>query len=107
MKLCIVYLYLNKGNVLKIKKSTLAKFFGVSRQSINNWEKEEDKYAVAFVTKYITDDDANEFIEKGIISKFEVNQQAIDLQKKIYRDDLDFTEKKRNIKEEDPQKKCL
>jgi len=92
---------------MKIKKNTLAKFFGTTRQSINNWEKDKTKYAVTLINKYIDENDVLEFMEDGIVSKLELNQQALDLQKKIYQDVVNLVKKKKSLNTENPEKKIF
>ena len=51
-------------------KDLIAKILGVTVKSVYNYEK-ENRLILEVLNKYLTDDDAKELIETGIISRFE------------------------------------
>jgi len=89
---------------MNIKKNTLAKFFGTTRQTINNWEKEKEKYAIAFFNKYFDEEEIVEFINSGAICRLEDNMDALDLQKKIKQQVMEILKEKLNLKDSNPEK---
>lgn len=61
---------------MRAKKVTIAKIIGNTPKSIENWEKEGRKI-LELIYKYFTEEDLQEFIETGKVSRLEKNNTNI------------------------------
>lgn len=94
---------------MKIKKQTLSKLFGFAgKNTITEWSKDgSNRKSLKLIEKYFNENDIVEFMENGIVSKFENTEQAITLQKKIFNDVVNLVRKKQRLNVEDPEKKVF
>jgi hypothetical protein len=76
----------------RIKSKLLSTLMENTPETVRNWQK-QDRLIIKLFNKYFEDDDIEEFINRGIISKLEFNKECIDVYTIIYRDVFEKTRK--------------